>query len=93
MDSSNAYFIPIDDFDSMVEKLWQFYLYYAKLRKEIMGERQEKDGIVLYDGEYLEKALIRIKKIIDKVIDQNKKVSKEAISVPPPDGRILTGNK
>lgn len=89
MDSSNAYFIPIEGFDSLIEKLRQYYLYYAKLRREVVSEQGENDGMVLYDEKYLEKALNRIKNIIDKVIEQNRKVSNEVNPVPPPDGKIL----
>lgn len=84
MKSENAYFVPIESFDSLIEKLRQCYLYYAKLRKEVMNDRGEKDSIMLYDDEYLTEALKRIKNIIDKVIDQNKKVSTEVNPVPPP---------
>lgn len=84
MRSENAYFVPIESFDSLIEKLRQYYLYYAKLRKEVMNERGEKDSTMLYDEEYLTEALKRIKNIIDKVIDQNKKVSTEVNPVPPP---------
>lgn len=84
MSSENAYFVPIESFDSLIEKLRQYYLYYAKLRKEVMNECGEKDSTMLYDEEYLAEALKRIKDIIDKVIDQNKKVSTEVNPVPPP---------
>lgn len=91
MNSSNAYFIPIENFDSLIEKLRQNYLYYAKLRKDIKKEQEEKDSITLYDEEYLPNALKRIKGIIDKVIDQNNRISTEVNPVPPPDVEKFLG--
>ena len=84
MSSENAYFVPIESFDLLIEKLRKYYLYYAKLRTEDMNECGEKNSTILYDEEYLTEALKRIKNVIDKVIDQNKKVSTEVNPMPPP---------
>lgn len=89
LNASNAYFIPIKGFDSLVEKLRKNYIFYAKLRRN----RKEENGIeykeTIYDESYLEVALQRIKGIIDKVIQQNKQISDKAIPVPPPDVDLL----
>lgn len=85
INSSNSYFIPIKSFDSIIEILRQKYLYYSKLRKDISRERDEKEAFVFYNEQYLTKALNRIKATIDKVIEQNKIISKEVNPVPPPD--------
>lgn len=95
--SENAYFIPIDSFDSLVEKLRRNYLYYAQLRENLSGDKDEKP---LYNKEYLKEALERIKRIIDKVIDQNDKITYEVNPVPAPwqdlqgqDGEMDTAEK
>lgn len=82
----NAYFVPIESFDILIEKLRQSYLYYAKLRKDMQGKNSKKE--MIYDESYLADALDRIKKLIDKVIDQNKRVQLEVNPVPPPDIKI-----
>lgn len=89
MNASNAFFIPIENFDSIIEILRQNYLYYSKLRKDIRSGCEEKEAPLLYDEEYLTRALNRIKAIIDKVIEQNKKISIEVNPVPPPDVSLL----
>lgn len=78
LNSSNAYFVPIKKFDTLVEALRMNYMLYAKLRKNIRNE-------IIYEEEYLKTALQRIKAIIDKAIEQNNQISKEAVPVPPPD--------
>ena len=85
INSANAFFIPMENFDSIIEILRRNYLYYSKLRKDIRSERGEKEASLLYNEEYLTRALNRIKTIIDKVIEQNKKISTEVNPIPPPD--------
>lgn len=89
LNSSNAYFVPIKNFDTLVEKLRKNYILYAKLRKNKREEKGTECKETIYDEEYLEVALQRIKKIIDKVIQQNIQISDKAVPVPPPDVDLL----
>lgn len=89
LNSSNAYFVPIKNFDFLVEKLRKNYILYAKLRKNKREEKGTEYKETIYDEEYLEVALQRIKKIIDKVIQQNIQISDKAVPVPPPDVDLL----
>lgn len=89
MNSPNAYFVPIKSFDALIEMLRKNYILYAKVRKNKRGEKGIGYKEIIYDEEYLEVALCRIKAIIDKVIQQNEQISYKAISVPPPDVSLL----
>lgn len=89
LNSSNAYFIPIENFDAFIEKLRKDYIIYAKLRKNRRGGKETIFKEKIYDEEYLEVSLRRIKKIIDKVIEQNVEIASIAVPVPPPDVDLL----
>lgn len=90
LNSSNAYFVPIRNFDFLIEKLRNNYILYAKLRKNKRLVREAKYQESIYNEEYLEVALKRIKEIIDKVIQQNIQISDKATPVPSPDYELFT---
>lgn len=89
LNSSNAYFIPIKNFDLLIEEIRRNYILYAKLRRNKREERQSIYEEAIYDEEYLEVALRRVKTIIDKIIEQNNQISDKVIPVPPPDVDLL----
>lgn len=50
LNSTNAYFVPIKNFDTLIEELRKNYMLYAELRKNKRNE-------IIYDEEYLQAAL------------------------------------
>lgn len=89
LNSSNSFFIPIKDFDSLIEKLRSAYMFFSKARKMMRGDNELNYTEKFYDEKYLITALLRTRTIIDKIINQNKEITQRVLPVPPPDINML----
>ncbi len=89
MNGSNAFFVPIKNFDSLVDTFWNNYTLYAKMRRNRWERKDGEYRESIYEEEYLKNSLLRIKEIIDKVIEKNIRISETAVPVPPPDESLF----
>ena len=78
--STNGYFVKINDFDSFIREIREKYVTYANMRMKRMGEKKSD----IYDDSYVARELGMIKKLMDTIIKENEELRQKTTPVPPP---------